>query len=104
MYNAYTNPLHLNDIQSHKHYLKLSQNDLYTYMYINSVWATVASTIKIPTAQQAYIEDYSHYVGVAAAQGHGPDYSLTGRVIDPAPGAWFIPKFISLAQVVPGPI
>ena len=28
----------------------------------------------------------------------------TGRAINPAPGAWFITKFISLAQVVPGPV
>ena len=27
----------------------------------------------------------------------------TGAAIDPAPGAWFIPKFI-LTQVVPGPV
>ena len=30
--------------------------------------------------------------------------SVTGRVSDPAPGACFITKFISLAQVVPWPI
>ena len=29
------------------------------------------------------------------------DYWSTGRAIDPAPGAWFITKFISLTQVVP---
>ena len=28
----------------------------------------------------------------------------TGRAIDLAPGAWFISKFIKLAQVVPGPV
>ena len=28
----------------------------------------------------------------------------TGRAIDPAPGAWFIPKFTSFAQVVSGPV
>ena len=28
----------------------------------------------------------------------------TGQVIDPAPGAWFITKFISFTQVVPGPV
>ena len=33
---------------------------------------------------------------------HGGFCSTTGRVIDPTPGAWFITKFISLAQVVPG--
>ena len=27
----------------------------------------------------------------------------TGRVVNPAPGALFIIKFISLAQIVPGP-
>ena len=29
------------------------------------------------------------------------DCRSTGRVINPASGAWFIPKFITLAQVVP---
>ena len=29
---------------------------------------------------------------------------MTGQVIDPAPGACFIPIFISLAQVVHGPV
>ena len=27
-----------------------------------------------------------------------------GRTSDPAPGAWFIPKFIPLTQCVPGPV
>ena len=27
-----------------------------------------------------------------------------GRAIDPAPGAWSIPKFISLSQIVPKPV
>ena len=28
----------------------------------------------------------------------------TSRAIDPAPGAWLITKFISLVQVIPGPV
>ena len=42
-----------------------------------------------------------------ASQGHPwcsgseLDYWPTGRVIDPAPGAWFITKFILFAKVVP---
>ena len=32
------------------------------------------------------------------------DYWPTGRAIDPVLGAWYIKKFISLAQVVPGPV
>ena len=35
---------------------------------------------------------------------HWSDCRSTGQVIDPAPGAWFMPKFISLAQVIPGPV
>ena len=31
-------------------------------------------------------------------------YWSTGQAINPAPGALFITKFISLAQVVPGPV
>ena len=33
--------------------------------------------------------------------GSALDWGLTGRAIGPAPGAWFITQFISLAQVVP---
>ena len=32
------------------------------------------------------------------------DCRSTGEAIDPTPGAWFIPKFILLAQVIPGPV
>ena len=45
-------------------------------------------------------------VGGSRDRGSALDYRSTSRVIDPAPadGAWFIPKFISLAQVVLGAV
>ena len=36
--------------------------------------------------------------------GSALDFWPTGRAIDPAPGAWFMAKFISFAQVVSGPV
>ena len=36
--------------------------------------------------------------------GSSLDCWSTGRAIDPAPGAWYITKFIPLAKVVPGPV
>ena len=36
--------------------------------------------------------------------GSAMDFWATGQAIDPAPGACFIPKFISLAQIFPGPV
>ena len=44
--------------------------------------------------------------GPAVAQGCGSelDYRSIGQASDPAPGAWFITKFILLAQVVPCPV
>ena len=38
----------------------------------------------------------------SSSHGTALDCTSTGRSIKPAPEAWFIPKFISLAQVVPG--
>ena len=48
-----------------------------------------------------------HYYEVGSrgiVAGSTLDCRSTGQVINPAPGAWFIPKFISLNQVVPIPV
>ena len=36
--------------------------------------------------------------------GSALDCWTTGRAIDPAPGVWFVTKFISFAKVVSGPV
>ena len=41
--------------------------------------------------------------GLLQHSGVGQDCGSTGQTIDPAPGAWFIPKFISFVPSCPRP-
>ena len=50
------------------------------------------------------LKQYPHCRGASWYSGSALNYLPTGRVIDPAPGAWFITKFIWIAQVVPSPV
>ena len=47
---------------------------------------------------------YMHKGASVVYSGSAPDYWPTGWAIDPAPGTWFITKFISFAQVVSGQV
>ena len=43
-------------------------------------------------------------LGYGGSCSTGVVHLITGQQVDPASGAWFVPKFISLAHVVPGPV
>ena len=48
--------------------------------------------------------NWNVYVGQPWHSGRTQDCRSTGQAINPAPGAWFILKFLSLVQVVSGPV
>ena len=80
--------------------------NLLWYLYIYSLLPVIYTWISLLGGVRfMWYEKFSHFTrAVNCSGGSVLDCRSTDWAIDPEPGAWFIPKYISFARIVLGPV